>query len=137
MVERGIPLQGPDLHGTVYSLYNSACQIITLDTFKQAVISHAYASTKPNLKYVNDMALLIKIYDHIVHQYFYLHWHWDIQHLLGNRFPIPVQLYGELSIFGLTIILYIVCLYYSLFPTHAHCSCTLLTHIALISSLYL
>jgi hypothetical protein len=71
---------GPDLRETAYSLYNSACRIIALDTFKQALVSHAYTSTQPNLKYVKDMALLIKIYDHIVHQYFYSCWHLDIQH---------------------------------------------------------
>jgi hypothetical protein len=75
----GMTSWGPDLRETAYSLYNSACRIIALDTFKQALVSHAYASTRPNLKYAKDMALLIKIYDHIVHQYFYSRWRRDIQ----------------------------------------------------------
>ena len=75
----GMTSWGPDLRQTAYSLYNSACRIIALDTFKQALISHAYASVRPNLQYANDMQLLIKIYDHIVHDYFYSRWRRDIQ----------------------------------------------------------
>jgi len=75
----GMTSWGPDLRQTAYSLYNSACRIIALDTFKQALISHAYASVRPNLQYANDMQLLIKIYDHIVHDYFYSCWRQDIQ----------------------------------------------------------
>jgi hypothetical protein len=69
----------PDLRETAYSLYNSACRIIALDTFKQAVISHAYAGVQPKLDYVKDMQLLMKIYDHIVHQFFYSRWRRDVQ----------------------------------------------------------
>jgi len=75
----GMTSWGPDLRQTAYSLYNAACRIIALDTFKQALISHTYASVRPNLRYANDMPLLIKIYDHIVHQYFYSRWRRDIQ----------------------------------------------------------
>ena len=59
----------PDLRQTPYSLFNSACRIIAIDTFKQALISHAYASLAPNTTYVQDMLLLMKIYDHFVHFY--------------------------------------------------------------------
>ena len=76
----GMTSWGPDLRQTAYSLYNAACRIIALDTFKQALILHAYASVGPNLRYVNDMPLLIKVYDHIVHQYFHLRWRQNVQH---------------------------------------------------------
>jgi len=69
----------PDLRETAYSLYNSACRIIALDTFRQALISHAYAGVQPKLDYVKDMQLLIKIYDHIVHQFFSQRWRREIQ----------------------------------------------------------
>ena len=61
----------PDLRQTPYALYNAACRIIALDTFKQALVSHAYAHLAPNLSYVKDMVLLVKMYDHFVHHYLY------------------------------------------------------------------
>ncbi|HEV7735749.1 MAG TPA: hypothetical protein VGO47_00010, partial [Chlamydiales bacterium] len=61
----------PDLQQTAYSLYNSACRIIALDTFKQALVSHTYTHLQPNTTYAKDMDLLIKLYDHFVHHYQY------------------------------------------------------------------
>jgi hypothetical protein len=43
--------------------------LIAIDTFKQALISHAYAFLAPNTTYAQDMLLLMKIYDHFVHFY--------------------------------------------------------------------
>ncbi|KAF6756056.1 hypothetical protein DFP72DRAFT_810678 [Ephemerocybe angulata] len=60
-----------DFNQSPYSAYNSAMRIIALDTFKQAVISHAYASLKPNLKYAEDTGMTTRLYDHIVHHYFF------------------------------------------------------------------
>jgi hypothetical protein len=61
----------PDLRQTPYALYNAACRIVALDTFKQALVSHAYAHLAPNLSYIKDMVLLVKMYDHFVHHYLY------------------------------------------------------------------
>lgn len=61
----------PDFKQSPYSLYNATHRLIAIDTFKQAVVSHAYASLKPNLKYVLDSDLLEKLYNHYVHYYFY------------------------------------------------------------------
>lgn len=66
----GLISWAPDLRLTPSALYNSACRIIALDTFKQALVSHAYAHCSPNFSYVNNMVVLIKIYDHIIHHYF-------------------------------------------------------------------
>jgi hypothetical protein len=52
-------------------MYNAACRIIALDTFKQALVSHTYAHLAPNLLYIKDMVLLVKLYDHFVHHYLY------------------------------------------------------------------
>ncbi|KAJ2916074.1 hypothetical protein MD484_g4343, partial [Candolleomyces efflorescens] len=60
----------PDFAQSPYSLYNATLRIIALDTFKQALVSHAYAFLKPNLAYANDTNMLVKLYDHIVHFYF-------------------------------------------------------------------
>lgn len=62
----------PDLRQSPYSLFNSACRIVAIDTFKQALIVHTYAHVQPNKSYVNDISLLIKLYDHVVHHYHFL-----------------------------------------------------------------
>ncbi len=59
----------PDLTQTGYSLYNSACRLVAIDTFRQALVSCAYIHLGPNVLYAKDMSLLIKIYDHVVHFY--------------------------------------------------------------------
>ena len=65
----GLLVWCPDLRQTPYALYNAACRIIALDTFKQALVSHAYAHLAPNQAYAKDMILLVKLYDHFVHYY--------------------------------------------------------------------
>jgi hypothetical protein len=67
----------PDLRQTPYALYNAACRVIALDTFKQALVSHTYAHLKPNTTYAREMELLIRLYDHVVHHYMYLRYRRD------------------------------------------------------------
>jgi hypothetical protein len=67
----GLPRWCPDLRQTPYALYNAACRVVALDTFKQALVSHAYAHLKPNTTYAKDMTWLIRFYDHVVHYYMY------------------------------------------------------------------
>jgi hypothetical protein len=73
----GLTCWCPDLRQTPYALYNAACRIIALDTFKQALVSHTYAHLKPNTTYAKDMGLLICLYDHVVHHYMYLRYKQD------------------------------------------------------------
>ncbi|KAJ3569004.1 hypothetical protein NP233_g5339 [Leucocoprinus birnbaumii] len=61
----------PDFDQSPYSLYNSACRLIALNTFNQAVVSHAYDSLRPNTKYLTNTDMLIKLYDHFVHHRMY------------------------------------------------------------------
>lgn len=61
----------PDLRQTPYALYNSACRIVALDTFKQALVSRHYDHLGPRLSYAYDLDLLTKLYDHFVHFYMY------------------------------------------------------------------
>lgn len=70
LAQYGLTEWCPDWTQPPSYLYNSVHQIVALDTFKQAVVSHAYASFKPNLKYVHDMALLVRLYNHIVYYHF-------------------------------------------------------------------
>lgn len=67
----GLSVWCPDLRKTPYSLFNSINRIAALNTFKQALISHTYAHLAPNLAYMQDMTLLVKMYDHFVHHYQY------------------------------------------------------------------
>lgn len=59
----------PDLRQSAYSLYNAACRIIALDTFKQALVSHAYLALAPNTIYASNTDVLVKLYDHFVYHY--------------------------------------------------------------------
>lgn len=62
----GFRTWAPDLQSTPYSLYNSACRIVAIFSFQQAMLAHAYAFLGPVFKYVQDMGLMIKLYDHFV-----------------------------------------------------------------------
>ena len=68
----GLVIWCPDLRQTPYALYNAACRVIALDTFKQAPISHAHVHLAPIISYVKDMTLLVKMYDHFVHHNLYI-----------------------------------------------------------------
>ena len=59
----------PDLCQTPYFIYNAACQIIAINTFKQALIAHAYTHLALNLAYIKDMLLIVQMYNHFVHHY--------------------------------------------------------------------
>ncbi|PPQ80386.1 hypothetical protein CVT24_000611 [Panaeolus cyanescens] len=59
----------PNLRQSANSLYNSACRIIAIDTFKQVLVAHAYNGLQPNKTYVMKMDILVKIYNHFVHHY--------------------------------------------------------------------
>jgi hypothetical protein len=65
----GLTCWCPDLRQSPYSLYNAACRFIALDTFKQALVSQAYAHLQPNNLYATNMDFQIKLYDHFVHHY--------------------------------------------------------------------
>jgi hypothetical protein len=61
----------PDLTQSPNSLYNLACRLIAIETFKQAMMAHTYASLRPNRAYINDHDLIFRLYNHIVHYYFH------------------------------------------------------------------
>ena len=67
----------PDLRQSAYSLYNSACRIIAIDTFKQALVSHTYLALAPNTSYASNMDVLVKLYDHFVFHYMRLRYRRD------------------------------------------------------------
>ncbi|KAJ7577131.1 hypothetical protein C8J56DRAFT_1113717 [Mycena floridula] len=58
-----------DLTETPTSLWNIACKNVAIDSFKQAMASHAYAFLSPNHDYLNNQLLLSTIYDQFVWTY--------------------------------------------------------------------
>ena len=63
-----------DLHQSPYSVYNAACCIVAIDTFKQALIAHAYAHLALNIAYIRNMLLIVQMYDHFVHHHQWVHY---------------------------------------------------------------
>ncbi|MBW0586518.1 hypothetical protein O181_126233 [Austropuccinia psidii MF-1] len=57
----------PDLNNAPDSLYNKACRISAIMTFRQIASGGAYEYMSVNLSYCNDLVLLQKAYNHFVH----------------------------------------------------------------------
>lgn len=75
----GLTHWAPDFRQTPYSLYNSACRIVALDTFKQAIVSGAYNYLNPKKSYIKDAELLIKLFDNFVFFYLYSRYRKEIR----------------------------------------------------------
>lgn len=58
---------GPDLDETTDSLLNSACRISALSAFRQIAAGGAFDSDNMDMSYINNVPLLIQVYDHYVH----------------------------------------------------------------------
>ncbi|KAF9035826.1 hypothetical protein BJ165DRAFT_1355103, partial [Panaeolus papilionaceus] len=67
----GLRAWAPDLRQAPYGLYNSACRMVAIDSFRQAITADIYAMFKPDTRFNSDIDFLIKVYDHAVH---YLHY---------------------------------------------------------------
>ncbi|MBW0462098.1 hypothetical protein O181_001813 [Austropuccinia psidii MF-1] len=67
LAKLGIRIWAPDLEEAPDSLYNEACRIVALMTFRQIACSGAYQYMRANFTYCNDLGLLRNAYDHYVH----------------------------------------------------------------------
>ncbi|MBW0522110.1 hypothetical protein O181_061825 [Austropuccinia psidii MF-1] len=67
LAKLGIRIWAPDLEEAPGSLYNEACRIVALMTFRQIACSGAYQYMRANLTYCSDLGLLSSAYDHYVH----------------------------------------------------------------------
>lgn len=67
----GLTRWWPDLRQTPYSLYNSACRIVAIDTFKQALVSKTYIHLGAKITYAADMDVLVKLFDHFTFHVMY------------------------------------------------------------------
>ncbi|POW15212.1 hypothetical protein PSHT_07144 [Puccinia striiformis] len=65
----GLSVWRPDLADKSDSLYNIACRMAALLTFRQLGATPAYSQLNINKVYVNDIPLLVKAYNHYVHFY--------------------------------------------------------------------
>lgn len=63
----GLYVWSPNLSESPYSIYNSACRLVALTTFRHALSMDAYAFTGVDTTAAADMEILIRIYDHFVH----------------------------------------------------------------------
>ncbi|MBW0547017.1 hypothetical protein O181_086732 [Austropuccinia psidii MF-1] len=67
LAKLGIHIWAPDLEEAPDSIYNEACCIVALMTFRQIACSGAYQYMRANLTYCSDLGLLRSAYDHYVH----------------------------------------------------------------------
>ncbi|MBW0514326.1 hypothetical protein O181_054041 [Austropuccinia psidii MF-1] len=65
----GIRRWAPDLNEASDTLYNEACRVSALQTFRQIAISGAYEYMNINLVYLENIQLLTNVYNHFVHWY--------------------------------------------------------------------
>ncbi|MBW0575178.1 hypothetical protein O181_114893 [Austropuccinia psidii MF-1] len=63
----GIRVWAPDLEEAPGFLYNAACRTVAIMNFRQLACSGAYQFMQANLKYLNNISLLHRTYDHFVH----------------------------------------------------------------------
>ncbi|MBW0520379.1 hypothetical protein O181_060094 [Austropuccinia psidii MF-1] len=65
----GIRRWAPNLEDASNTLYNKACCISAIQSFRQAAIGGAYEHMNVNLRYLNEIPLLHSTYNHYVHYY--------------------------------------------------------------------
>ncbi|KAG0151927.1 hypothetical protein CROQUDRAFT_693897 [Cronartium quercuum f. sp. fusiforme G11] len=82
----GIWVWGPDLCTTHDSLYNLACHITALASFHQLCGVGAYDHMNVNLRYVNNLMLLVPAYNHYVH------------FVLANKFKTKMKEQGRVKL---------------------------------------
>ena len=63
----GLRMWAPDLTESAYSIYNSACRLIAISTFKHALALDSYSFTGIDCTVAANTELLIRIYDHFIH----------------------------------------------------------------------
>ncbi|KAA1075509.1 hypothetical protein PGTUg99_019153 [Puccinia graminis f. sp. tritici] len=63
----GIRVWGPNLEESHDSLFNSACRITALNTFRQLASSGAYHYMNINTLCLNELSFLVNAYNHYVH----------------------------------------------------------------------
>ena len=69
----GLEVWRPDFREDAYSTWNNAHRFLALETFKQAIALLAFRHTGivAPPEHIRDLGLLARMYDHVVHHYFY------------------------------------------------------------------
>lgn len=65
----GFRFWAPNLDAQPDSLYNEACRMSAIFTFRQAIVNKVYAYMNINQTYVKEIGLLESAYNHYVHYY--------------------------------------------------------------------
>jgi hypothetical protein len=83
LAKLGIQCWGPNLEEGPESLFNSACRISALNTFRQVAGAGGYDFMNFNQAYKDDMVILIRAYNHYVH------------HISFNKFSAELKQPGK------------------------------------------
>ncbi|KAJ7058281.1 hypothetical protein C8F01DRAFT_1256150 [Mycena amicta] len=75
----GILEWAPDYEQTPYSQYNVAMRLCAIHLFRFLTSSTAYDFLAIDMRYLNDVAFITRIYDHFVHHYMYNKWTSEIR----------------------------------------------------------
>ncbi|MBW0482746.1 hypothetical protein O181_022461 [Austropuccinia psidii MF-1] len=67
LAKLGIRQWAPSLDEPIDTLYNEACRISAIKTFRQVSVSGAYQFMNINLRFLNNLMLLEATYNHFVH----------------------------------------------------------------------
>lgn len=67
LAKLAMAIWGPDPLDSPDSLWNAACRIVALDTFRQLLACGTYNYMNVSLKHVNSISHMISAYNHYVH----------------------------------------------------------------------
>lgn len=75
----GMTSWAPDFKQGPQSLYNTACRIIAVDSFKQAMVAKVYAEMRPCYDYLTDTNLIYRLYNSYVFGYLAKRYEMDVR----------------------------------------------------------
>ncbi|KAJ6471065.1 hypothetical protein C8R47DRAFT_1077415 [Mycena vitilis] len=85
LAKLGLSVWAVDFTQSPYSMYNTAMRMCAIDTFRFMLGATYYDFLHPDTRYVNDPALMTKIYDHFVHVYLFKKWKLEMRAEGSNK----------------------------------------------------
>ncbi|KAJ7631336.1 hypothetical protein DFH06DRAFT_1337752 [Mycena polygramma] len=85
LAKLGLSVWAVDFTQSAYSMYNTAMRMCAIDTFRFMLGATYYDFLRPDTRYVNDPALMTKIYDHFVHVYLFKKWKLEMRAEGSNK----------------------------------------------------
>ncbi|KAJ7090020.1 hypothetical protein C8R44DRAFT_536517, partial [Mycena epipterygia] len=81
----GIKTWAIDYTQSAYSMYNMVMRMAAIDTFRWLVTASYYDFLHPNMSYIQDSGLLVRVYDHFAHKYQFGMWKKEVRIPGGNE----------------------------------------------------